>query len=123
MPNLIVSFVERERDIALAKVQGKATAAALASGAISAASQKGATSIGGVSAAVALDREREREANSGGCLASGLTPPTQDIVKRKFELTRKTEGYPAHIIRTVMDDVRRPLTPMNLFQRCDINNT
>lgn len=109
---LIVYLTERDRDAALSKIQGKFSAPGSAATAASQGNE--ATSIGAVSAAVAL--EREREAIGAGTLGSGLTPPTQDIVKSKFELTRKTEGYPPHIIRTVLDDVRRPLMPLNLLQ-------
>jgi hypothetical protein len=44
---------------------------------------------------------------NGEYFPDGLTFPTKDIVKRKFELTRKAEPYPVHRVRTVMDEIKK----------------
>ena len=42
---------------------------------------------------------------NGDYMPSGLTPPTADIVKRRFELTRKNDSYLPYRIRSVIDEI------------------
>lgn len=41
----------------------------------------------------------------GDYMPSGVTPPTADIVKRRFELTRKNETFLPYRIRAVIEEI------------------
>lgn len=41
----------------------------------------------------------------GDYMPSGITPPTADIVRRRFEPTRKNETYLPYRIRSVIDEI------------------
>ena len=42
---------------------------------------------------------------NGDYMPSGVTPPTFDIVKRRFELTRKNDSYLPYRIRQVIEEI------------------
>lgn len=60
-----------------------------------------------------FDTPEEREAARnkicktlhGDYMPSGVTPPTADIVKRRFELTRKSETFLPYRIRAVIEEI------------------
>lgn len=50
-------------------------------------------------------REKICKTPNGDYMPSGITPPTADIVKRRFEPTRKTDSYLPYRIRSLIKEI------------------